>query len=419
MDWDVVVIGAGIAGLSAGRVLAQGGLRVVVLEAREHVGGRIRTVRTGAETIELGAEFVHGRPPELWALIEEAGLATYERTGDFLRLEGGELVEESWEDRESDEDDPLEKLKGYAGVDLPFAEYAGGLGLPEEDRAEAIGYVEGFNAADAREASIVALGRQQAAEDAIDGDRVWRIREGYDRLPDFVAERFAAAGGRMVLNATVTAVEWECGRVRVESTEGDFVAAKALVTLPLGVLQSGGVRFTPAPGRVLEAAARMRMGQVCRFTMVFGRRLWPEKMSFLLTRELLPPVWWTAHPAESLSLTGWIGGPKAETMLGLEAAELGRRGCAALAQALGVGQEELLAELREVFTWNWRLDESALGAYSWVPVGGVEASAAMGAPVEGTLFFAGEHTDITGHWGTVHAAIRSGLRAARQVLSGE
>ena len=73
-EFDVVVVGAGMAGLTAARALGEGGLRVCVLEARDAVGGRLMTRRVGAEVVELGAEFVHGRPAELWALIDEMGL---------------------------------------------------------------------------------------------------------------------------------------------------------------------------------------------------------------------------------------------------------------------------------------------------------------------------------------------------------
>ncbi len=108
----------------------------------------------------------------------------------------------------------LEGLKGYAGEDCSFAAYVGGLGLQEWERAAEVGYVEGFNAADAREVSVVALGRQQVAEDAIDGGRNWRVVEGYDRVPEFVAERVRAAGGEIVFGARVEEVYWGTGSRR-------------------------------------------------------------------------------------------------------------------------------------------------------------------------------------------------------------
>src|SRR5271168_4818746 len=91
-DADVLVIGAGMAGLTAARTLAEAGLRVLVLESQNRVGGRILTERVGDQVIELGAEFVHGRPPELLALIEEAGLTLTERDGALLSFEDGRLT---------------------------------------------------------------------------------------------------------------------------------------------------------------------------------------------------------------------------------------------------------------------------------------------------------------------------------------
>src|SRR5271168_1922510 len=118
---DVVVVGAGMAGLTAARTLAEAGLKVLVVEAQDRIGGRIWTRHIGDEAIELGAEFIHGRPPELWALIEEAGLETYERDGAQLCFEDGALSDCGHEMDEIFA--PLEKLKTFDGPDLSFAEY--------------------------------------------------------------------------------------------------------------------------------------------------------------------------------------------------------------------------------------------------------------------------------------------------------
>jgi monoamine oxidase len=417
---DVVVIGAGVSGLAAARKLAEAGLRVVVLEASDRVGGRILTVRDGDTVVELGAEFIHGRPRALWDLIEEAGLQTFERVGDFLRAEDGKLVEGDWED---DDYEPVERLKEFAGPDCSFVEYLERSGVAEDEWAEEVGYVEGFNAADAREASALALGKQQRAEDEIDGDRVWKVAGGYDRLTSYLEERVLTAGGEIRLGARVVRVEWKeeregrKGCAKVATVDGRvFQAETCLVTVPLGVLQARTIAFRPEVPRVMEAAGRMRMGQVCRFTMVFGRRLWLERMSFLLAREQTPGVWWTGRPAEEKTLTGWIGGPRSSALLRLPIEDLRERAVRAAAAALGVLEEDVRAELQGFHTHDWQADEGFRGAYSWVPVGGLEASAEMTEPIAGVLFFAGEHTDTTGHWGTVHAALGSGVRAADQIL---
>ena len=121
---DVLILGAGMAGLAAGRALAERGLHVTIVEARDRVGGRILTVQDHpakgqAASLELGAEFIHGRAPELWTLLEEAGLTAVERAGSMLRVDDrGELVED--DARDDAMFAPLEQLKEYdgAGCDL-------------------------------------------------------------------------------------------------------------------------------------------------------------------------------------------------------------------------------------------------------------------------------------------------------------
>ena len=413
--FDNVVLGAGVAGLSAARLLAESTQSVVLLEARSRIGGRILTHREDNEIIELGAEFVHGRAPELWDALNEAGIATYERTGDVLAV--GPHGPTSAPDQDGSPD-ALEQLKDFAGPDCSFTDWMDQLQLPREQQAEQLGYVEGFNAADAREASVLALGRQQRAEDAIEGERNWRLTPGYDQLPVFLCRRFEAAGGMLKLNCPIVSVAWSPGSVELTAADGQvFRGRRAIVTLPLGVLHAGSVRFAPPPAAIFEAAQRMRMGQVFRATMVFRDRLWPASMSFLLARKVAPSVWWTAHPAQSLTLTAWTGGPRALPLLALSPEERTARLTQSLAEVLNLNPARVEQALVSMHTHPWQSDPYSLGAYSWVPIGGFDASEVLSRPVENTLFFAGEHTDVTGHWGTVHAALRSGLRAAGQVLA--
>lgn len=415
-DCDVVVVGAGIAGLAAARGLGESGLDVVLLEAAERVGGRVHTVRPSGSKlpVELGAEFVHGRPPELISLIEEAGLTLFERKGEFYAFEDGRVRRSDWEDSAFD---VLDKLPEEG--DEPFAEFLAGQKLSDKAATRATNYVEGFNAADARVIGTAALRKQQEAEDAIDGDRLFRIREGYDRLPLFLLDRFLSLGGRVHLNSAVTGIEWEPGEVRVRisnSAVKEMLARKIVIALPLGVLQAGAVAISPAPEKAMRAIAALRMGAASRITLVFRERFWgaAEKMSFLFAASEPVPVWWSAVPDESAALTGWLGGPRAvdgpsgEALRDAALATLGKL----------FGREDVEALLLSWHAHDWQSDGLSRGAYSYAPVGAVRASAALAEPVEETLYFAGEHTDTTGHWGTVHAALRSGLRAVRQIASG-
>ncbi len=141
-----------------------------------------------------------------------------------------------------------------------------------------------------------------------------------------------------------------------------------------------------------------------------------RELSFLFAFEEMPPVWWTPRPEATNSITGWVGGPRCAGFAGMDAEEIGRRGCETMATIFGVEVARVRELLVGCYTHDWQGDPFAMGSYSYVAAGGIEASRRMAEPVEGTLFFAGEHTDVTGHWGTVHAAMRSGLRAATQIL---
>jgi monoamine oxidase len=139
-------------------------------------------------------------------------------------------------------------------------------------------------------------------------------------------------------------------------------------------------------------------------------------LSFLFAFASMPPVWWTAHPEPSNILTGWVGGPRCEALANLTPAQLGELACETLAPILSVPVETLRHQLLACHTHDWQRDTLAWGSYSYVPAGALDACSKMTLPATNTLYFAGEHTDTTGHWGTVHAAIRSGLRAAYQLL---
>ena len=440
--YDIAVIGAGVAGLTAARSLAEAGSRVLLLEARDRIGGRILTVRDGNTAIELGAEFVHGRPPELLGLLAEAGLSLIERDGSMVRAQDGKLHASGSEgddddqpyDAGSDASAPSEGLRVLAQAnaqsspDQSFAAWVTAQrDLDDNARESMTGYVEGFNAADAHVISIHALGVQQAAEDAIEGDRVFHIRGGYDQLTDYQSARAIAAGASIRLRSPVNAIEWQPGGVTLMLAAEQIRVRRAVIAVPLSSLQQNEPCIDPAPRSILAAAGQMRMGAACRFTLLFRQRFWrtlphaPElrDLGFLLAFQSEPPVWWTTAPERDPTLTGWFGGPRSQAILGQTAGELAKTATQALAALMGVPVEVVREQLRTIHTHNWSADPYARGAYSYVAVGGSDASQRMSEPVEHTLFFAGEHTDTTGHWGTVHGAMRSGLRAAAQVLAAQ
>jgi monoamine oxidase len=413
MDYDILVLGAGIAGLAAARTLAEAGQHVLLLEARDRVGGRILTTRVPGLTlpVELGAEFAHGCPPELLALIREAGLTLIERKGDFLCYENGRLggcgLEESFHILDELPEDP----------DQTFDEFLTGKQIPARIASRVRAYVEGFNAADAGIIGTAVLRKQQIAEEEMESDRLFRVVEGYDRLAEYVLERFLSAGGTLALQTAATHVEWAPGHVSIttnNSARGIIHAKQAVIALPLGVLQSGAITISPdAPFSAL--LQKPVMGSATRITMVFRERFWNSSnpgLSFVLAQGEMPPTWWTNYPDPSAALTGWIGGSRTRSAPSGKALE--QLALQTLKKIFH--REDLAALLMGSYMHDWQEDPFSRGAYSYIPKNGLNAPEALAIPVESTLFFAGEHTDTTGHWGTVHAALGSGLRAARQIL---
>jgi protoporphyrinogen oxidase len=435
-EYDVIIIGAGVAGLHAGRLLAEAGRRVAIVEARNRIGGRIWTEPISLHNsplpipIELGAEFVHGLPPETWSLIRQAGLSTFELVGASFRFDGSRLTPAN--EQQGPAEHALEEMTRWmqqqpSGGDLSFAGYLKARAVDPLAARAASNYVEGFNAADQNRISVASLAKQQAAEDAIGAGRLFRLEAGYAAIPNFLAEKFIAAEGTLILEAPVKKIVWQRDAVSVETTrlDGDlhYHANRAVITVPLGVLQAQSIEFVPRPVEVLFHANRLKMGTVLRLTLVFKEKFWDPRLSFLFAPAESPPTWWTPVPHEAPLLTAWAGGPKAELLLKLitadgDAGALRDRSLSTLAKIFALPQSDIRQMLSSWHMHNWQGDQYARGAYSYVQVGALDAPGKMRIPVEDTLYFAGEHTDIAGHWGTVHAALATGASVADQVMAG-
>jgi len=180
------------------------------------------------------------------------------------------------------------------------------------------------------------------------------------------------------------------------------------------------VRFTPALTEIEDAANRLAMGQVVKVILRFRDPFWEDSadlkdLTFVHAVAETLPTWWSQFPLRAPVLAGWAGGTRADR-LSLESEDaLLDHALESLSHIFRTSKPFLEQALVEFYTHNWHKDPFSAGAYSYIPVGGLDAQAHLAQPLDDTLFFAGEATNTGGHHGTVHGAIATGLRAAREI----
>ena len=438
---EIVIIGAGIAGLAAASKLGRAGLSVVMLEARDRLGGRIfghRDQRCDAP-IELGAEFIHGRPPEIWKPLQESGIQVTEVEGQNWCVFNGRLAPCNFSSQvdsildQMDDSPPDESFRAFLEGRFPNST----LNREQlEAKERALGYVTGFNAADPELVGVHWLVQGMRAEETIQGDRVFRPKNGYEDLIKVFQRRTASHAVSVHTNTVVESVSWKPGHVEVTASNADgisvFKTSQLLITLPLGVLrappgQAGVVHFTPPlPREKAEALGKLEMGKVIRVVLRFRHRFWDSitsgngkslsDMSFLFSEDEWFPTWWTTMPRKSPLITGWAPFRSGERLSGQGRTFVVERSLRTLGCLLGESPHHLESLLENAYFHDWQSDPFSRGAYSYGKVGADGAQLALAAPVKNTLFFAGEATDTTGNNGTVHGAIASGYRAAEEIL---
>ena len=400
---DVLVIGAGAAGLAAADELARAGRSVLLVEARNRVGGRCLTRHLPAlpVPVELGAEFIHGRPRATLDLLKRAGIAAVDSTRTQRVALAGVLHSTNIFAQAQ-----RVARKELKGGDTSFRAFLARQRLPKLTRTLATMMVQGFDAADpARISAREVIEEWSGSGLGASQPRPWG---GYGALMEFLARN-----ANVQLETVVRAVRWSRRSVEVEgSCRGEpwrAWAPRAVITVPIGVLPMLGIREKK------PALAKLASGPVVRVAMAFREAFWEKPhpgVAFFHSPEAAFPTFWTPLPMHAPLLTAWAGGPKAQKLTGKRPEALLRHALASVRSVLGK-----IEDPSAFLVHDWQADPFARGGYSYVKVGGTGAREELAAPLEDTLYFAGEATDVE-QSGTVGGALASGVRAAREILEG-
>jgi monoamine oxidase len=411
---DVVVLGAGMAGLTAARALADGGARVIVVEARDRIGGRVYTLRDFAEApVEAGAEFIHGSRAATFTAVRTAGLRTQPVRHRYLWAHLGQstqwfpvqlLYPDTWPSLSI-----MWTLRRQRGQDTSAASFIETKGYRGRGRELARLTMSGHLPGSPEQIGIHGLVADGVLR--LDEGLNHRVLDGYDRLP-----QQAAAGLDIRLERRVARISWGPEGVQVTTRGGEaFAGRTAISSLPHGVLASGAVTFDPGlPESKVRAIKRIATGAVAKVLLRFDERFWPRRMAQLVCGTGPVTIYWaTSFGTDGPPvLSAYATGPRAEAL-----SEAGPD------KAPDVVLDDLervfprarpRSRVRDVRFVDWLTDPNAYGGYTYLPPGAVGARAALAAADTGPLLWAGSATMWHPMSDTVEAAYLSGLRAARQ-----
>jgi len=413
---QVLVLGAGMAGLAAAHQLLADDVAVLVLEARDRLGGRTRTDRHFAGfPLELGAEFIHGERAAMWPWVERLKLRTLQwpkRDESWVRMADGRRITMR-EARASEAGFGVTRTwdlaPAPAGPGEDFAHYLRRVGFD----ATQLGYVArglGTSAGAALHAMDAASVLEGMTAGELDGEGEFRILEGFGAIVEALG-----LGLEIVLRQEVRTVSVAPGGVRVETAGGGvFEADRAVIALPLGVLLGGGVRFDPPlPDAKRRALAGLRAGPAVKLLYRFPAPVTPPEVMAIYAAGT-PALWWTpsaGHGEGSCVWTALATGEAAEALSGQGPAAALARGLATLRAELG----DARLDPEDARMCDWGADPYALGGYSHVLPGCRGARGALAAATP-PLYWAGEATAPEPRAATVHGALLSGLRAADEIL---
>src|SRR5256886_5126031 len=405
---DVVIIGAGAAGLGAAHALKDSGLSTIVLEARDRVGGRGHTILAAPDVVfDVGCGWLHSADQN--SFVKIAGQLDFEV----------DKTRPPW--REQAVPEPFaapQRAEFLAALDAFYdrAEQAAVLAEQTGQDSAASLYLESGNRwnpmIDAISTYIngVELDRVSLLDmDAYEDSGInWRIRRGYGALMEAYG-----ASCPLALNCQVTLIDHSGKRVRIETSRGTLSADKVIITVPTNLIADEAIRFHPKLPAKVDAARGLPLGLADKVVLALdGPEALPKDGSLRGATMRTEMGTYHLRPFGQPSIEGFCGGRFARE---LEDAGDGAIAAQSIDEIVSFLGNDFRRKLKPLAESRWAHDPFARGAYSHALPGHAADRAVLAAPIDGRLFFAGEATSPN-FFSTAHGARDSGERAAREVL---
>jgi monoamine oxidase len=419
----IIVIGAGLAGLAAARKLQQQGNEVIVVEARNRIGGRIWTSTKWTDMpLDFGATWIHGVTGNpLTNLAEEIKstrlITNYDRAITYNLL--GKPLSNSEKARMDELRKQVFKALTKAQnneANISIRQAVEPLIQQFDSSTEAyrfINFILNSEIEHEYSGSAARLSTRWYDNDKkFKGDDVFFV-QGFKSITEFLANEL-----QIELGQVVKEIQWHQSPIRVTTQKTEFVADHVVVTLPLGVLQAQQVVFSPKlPPDKQNAIAKLGMGVLNKCYLRFEEAFWPTDVD------------WIGYVSEKHGeWTEWVSFMRASNipvLLGFNAADRGREIESWSDRQIVESAMQTLATIYgldipkpiDYQITRWATDPFSLGSYSYNPVG-TEPSMRrdLAAPLKKLVFFAGEASNQD-YFGTAHGAYFSGLRAAQEILA--
>jgi monoamine oxidase len=415
----VIVVGAGIAGLTAAHILAKSGIMVTLLEATARYGGRIHTLTGFADCpIEVGAEEIHGGKTAWADLLEQSGkkMLAYENVHQDLYRIDAQLITEKEAFKRADFQQALDFwdiIKQYPAKDKTLSVYdlMQASALPQNIQHIVEAWLSNAYGTHTKNIGVLALQKSWVKWSA--GESNFVLEEA--GLTDTLAELFQDILPKIHFSEAVTSIDYSKTTLKIITEAGNsYTADKVILTVPLPILQKEKITFTPPlPAEKQQAIQTIGIDTGLKLILKFKASFWGENIAAIYGDGYFSEFYPAAKNEEAI-LTALVMGEKARYLGNLQRETLIYMALFELDAIFG--DKAATRTFIDYYLMDWGKEPYICGAYSYPSVGSDKARFVLSQPIRDQLFFAGEATCTNGHHATVHGALESGAKSALEVL---